>query len=257
MKSYHNRLDTTKTSNILTKTNLGLAGINIALLIIAYIAYQDQPISIKVALSLLITSIIAVIGRTLHTMREIQKDVRRGYIEKFTSEENEIARFRKKYHFYWITQENGGKLSWRYTYYDFRKFRLPGRLLAISNEKAPFGKKIEYRMEGIVRGRRLVIVKYNLGGDEVPTIGVFHSFSGFSPPYYFGTYAEEPYDVRQPDIIAPVIMSEELIKSWKTVGKVDKPEVCAKLSTLWNENAKSIIRIPPSEDQASWREKHN
>ena len=160
-----------------------------------------------------------------------------------TSSENEIEQFRRKWYFYYRTKK-GGKEGWRCVIIDFSKNFVPNKLVCIITTKEG-GKSFKYKIEGFVRGCRLVICSYPLDSAEEPAIYIFPFMAkSFVQAHQVvsGIGICETWDQR--NMVSPCLMVENPEDiGWYEDGFIDDENICEKLTKMWLENTRIFYDI--------------
>lgn len=158
---------------------------------------------------------------------------------KFSSNETDIRDYRKLYHIYWVSMLEG-KPIWMYSTMDYSKNKIPGKLNADFYPMTPHGKRVLYKSEGIIRGKRFINVDVALVGNEPPAVLIYPNFGNDYSMVNYGFGYYETFEEKE--VLAPVILSEKIIANWSKEGYIND----ASQQILWDswEQNMSVIKKP-------------
>ena len=150
---------------------------------------------------------------------------------KFSSEEESIEPYRKKYHCYRVTEWKE-ETRWSYSVLDFSQYVGNGILSCLETIISADSVECEYRNDAIIREEMLIVIKKASNGKELVSTLIFPSFAKNFEPFHCGIHIHETWDKTQR--IDPIIISLEPL--YKISEDKEIPEnIADKLKGNWND----------------------
>lgn len=221
-----------------------LIGLAVAgLCLIAWGATSVSPFLTSLGGALFGSCLGALIGRVAKRdlAEQINKTVRESLYPGFTTDESKIAGFRQKWHIYHVT-EMEGKFVWRHAVADFRKNRIPGRLIAETTSTDKRGGVAKYIFEGGIRDERLVLIIKAIASEERSAIYIF-PFAGLTfEDRHFGILFLQTYDAT--NSISPTLITRDPIPEALNEGTISDLGATV-LDAIWVQRAEATSSILP------------
>jgi hypothetical protein len=157
---------------------------------------------------------------------------------RLTSAEEEVDKYRHKWHHYYLTRRDGNAV-WNYLIYDFTQSRAPGVLKAVVTTKGSQGQSHTYAVQGFARKERTIFLEEGENSDEPPVVHVvpFMGVRAFEP--HCGISFLSTWDGG--NIVGPCIFSSSPLVPQKEGGL--SPENAAYLTTLWKKNFGRLSQV--------------